>query len=262
MLLLALIGILFLVVAWFVVASPMLEKTDVLKEENATLAKTVALYEEVAQNTEEYQERIAECEEIKKGIIVKYPVYITREDEVMLWANMENTLSNRLALTSLNLSDWQEVLPATQQTTQETPQETQDETLLEETANTESSESTSDAETMQQMTSSIHLYKTPMNYGFESTYNGLKDMLNYLMMEGNRKSIENISVSFDATTGNLIGNMDVSLYFLMGVDKQYQALQIPFVQKGVPDVFHTVGNEPVQPEENEETQAEESPETE
>ena len=250
----ALLGILFLVIAWFIVASPLRERTSVLKEENKTLQEKTQIYQGIYANLDSYESQIVTLEDTKKKIYDEYPIEITREDEIMFWANLENKFPEDISVSTLTMSAMEEVSPATSDT-QNTDSATDqtsgdsDEALSEtQKADGMTAENETDPQSIddsaQTVTNSskILLYRAPIDFNFVTTYSGLKDMLTYMFSEGTKKSVDAINLSFDSATGNLSGTMTMNLYYMIGIDKQYQPLQIPPVQKGVKDIFHTVNS--------------------
>ena len=247
-----LLGILFLVIAWFIVAAPLRERISVLKEENKTLQEKTQVYQGIYANLNSYESQIVTLEDTKKKIYDEYPIGITREDEVMFWADLENKFPEDISVSTLTMSATEEVSPvisdtqntdsATDQTSGESdeiPKETQETEAMttEDETDTQSNDGSTQAVTN---SSEIHLYRAPIDFNFVSTYSGLKDMLSYIFSEGTKKSVDAINLSFDSATGNLSGTMTMNLYYMIGIDKQYQPLQIPPIQKGVKDIFHTV----------------------
>ena len=49
-------------------------------------------------------------------------------------------------------------------------------------------------------------------------------------------------MAFDSETGNLRGSLQLNQYYMIGIEKEYQAIPVPVVPKGVKDVFHTVNS--------------------
>lgn len=258
-LLIGLLGVLFAIISWFLVASPIKNKTEELKTQNVTLKQTADLYVEISTGIDEYKKRIENLTSEKEGILDTYPASIAREDQIMFWANMENTFQDQLAVSTLNMAIWEEVLP--EQLTEPAPvvEETEDtateDAAAEDAQNAAAAEPTpEDAVTQaaQEAAAAVHLYRAPMNFSYVATYRGLKNMINYLFSQSDKMNIENLNVAFDSATGNLAGNIDMNQFYLMGTDKQYTPAQIPTVSKGVSDVFHTVEGAALTPEETQE----------
>ena len=83
----------------------------------------------------------------------------------------------------------------------------------------------------------LHLYKAPVNYTFKSTYDGLKGMADYVFAQNDKKSIEGVVASFDAETGNLVGTLDMNMYYMVGTGKEHTPATIPTVPTGVSNLF-------------------------
>ncbi len=247
-LLIGVLGILFAVVAWFFIASPIFKKTDELEIANVTLKQTADKYVEVNAKMDEYKKSITKLTEEKTTILNSYPADMSREDQIMFWINLENTFSGQLAFSSLSMSPWEELSAGAPAEAAPVPEETD--------LTTEEAEATDTAATPEQSTPvanlpELHLYRAPINFGYNATYVGLKGMIQYLFDQLDKKNIENLSVSFDSSTGNLSGTIDVNLFYLMGTDKPYTPKRVPDVMKGVSDVFHTVEGAGLTPNEQE-----------
>lgn len=240
-LLVGLLGALFLFVSWYFVFTPLQEKTMALETENVALKAKADLYQSINANLPKYEEGIATYEEEIVQISNRYPVHISREDEIMFLANMENVYTNDLAVENITMSAVVEVLAESAAAQTAAPVTT-------DAAATDAA-ATDDAATDAAATApaepeivipEVHLYKQPVNYSFRCTYKGAKDMIYYLFSQNNKKAIEGMSLAFDSETGNLMGTLDLNQYYLMGIEKEYQAIPTPTVLKGVDDVFHTV----------------------
>ena len=238
-LLTGLLGVLFLIIAWFFIVSPLREKTDSIKMENIQLKSTAETYQAVYSRKEEYEQGVLTLQDTQQTIIDKYPVNISREDEIMFLANLENYFPEDVAVESITMSDVEEVVP----------ESTMNDAAIiaENTDATENEQAEQAADTTAPATDGTdvqdvlpHLYKMPVNFSFRCTYAGAKDMIAYLYQQGDTKSIENISLAFDTESGNLTGSMDLNLFYLLGIDKDYQSITIPAMPKGVSDIFHTV----------------------
>lgn len=249
-LLIGLAGVLFLVIAWFLIASPLQEKTATVKTENVELKSKAELYQAVNAQLSTYEKGIEDYETKKTDIINKYPSQITKEDEMMFWVNMENNLYNQMAVTTLNFTELTEVLPVADETAQTdttTTDTTATDTTTTEATTEAATEAATDAAADGTATTTdatataldVHLFKAPINYSFQATYDGLKNMMYYLLNDSNRKNIENINITFDTETGNLTGSMDVNLFMMTGTGREYRPLSIPATSKGVSDIFHT-----------------------
>lgn len=207
-LLIMLVGVAILAVCWFFVVDPTNVKTDALRNQNVQLKSTADTYSAVSVNADKYESGILQFKEEMKEIQAPYPSQIKRTDQVMYLANMENIFARNLKVKSMSMAPMTEVA-----------------------ANTEGEGGTE---------ATVKLYKMPINYSFLCTYDGFKDMVNYIFEDGDRKSINVVTLAFDSESGNLQGNITVDLYTLTGTDKEYKPTTIPPTTTGINDIFHTV----------------------
>lgn len=247
-LLIGLFGVLFLLIAWLYVANPLKEKTVVLETENVTLQAKAELYQAINANLPKYEKEIEEMNQEIAKISAAYPVHVSREDEIMLLANMENQYHSDLAVENIVMSAVMEVMPKDSGEPAPAPtEEGGDATVTDTTGSSEI------------QTPDIHMYKQPTNYSFRCTYKGAKEMLNHLFALSDKKGVENLTLAYDSETGNLRGSLDLNQYYMIGIDKEYKAITIPSMPKGVDDVFHTINgagiinNSNIQTQESEES---------
>lgn len=253
-LLIGLLGAIFLFVAWYFVYTPLQEKTMALETENVALKAKADLYQSINANLPKYEEGIVTFEQQIAEIGNRYPVHISREDEIMFLANMENVYSNDLAVENITMSAVVEVVADSVAAEAAPAPEAAAEAATDVAAAPAESEV---------VIPEVHMYKQPVNYSFRCTYDGAKEMITYVLGQSQTKAIEGMSLAFDSETGNLMGTLDLNQYYMMGLEKEYQAVPVPVVPKGVNDVFHTVnGNAGVQADVQAEAQEDEDAETE
>lgn len=234
-LLLFVVGLLVLVVVWFMVVSPMREKTESLRMENSSLKGTAELYQSINMNKDEYEKSVLVLEDKRDNILDDYPSNMLTTDKIMYLTNLENFYVEDVAVAGMAFDVVEEVVPEVS----EEEQANQDaQTTTDEEGNVTEAASTTEEENAENQ--GLHLYKVPVNYNFRATYTGSKDMIEYLFDNGYRKSIRNMNLAYDTETGQLAGDMDVDFYYILGTDKLYDPISIPPVRKGVPNVFHTV----------------------
>ncbi len=231
-LLIGLLGVLIAVLVWFTVASPTKEKTDALINENNTLKPKV----------EEYELRDARLDEYKLGIVqnnaeidtitARFPSMVQVEDSVMFWANIDNAYPFQLAFKDLEMEERDAVAIAGIEDTGEAT-----------IAYEEDGSATISDEDAEQLSAQYKLYGAPMAMNFICTYKGMKDMFEYITSQYNRNSINAVEISYDEETGLLTGAIGVELYYIEGLDKEYNPPFIPSMPKGQSDVFHTASSD-------------------
>ena len=232
-LLIGVVGVLFLFLSWYNVYRPLTEQTTVLETQNIELKAKADLYQSINANLPKYEDGIAAYKQKIVEISNHYPIHISREDEIMFLANMENVYTKDLAVENITMANMVEVF---------VENEAQANGAATNTATTDAAatDTTAAATDSQVQIPEIHLYKQPANYTFRCTYKGAKDMVQYIFSQNNKKGIEGISLAFDSETGNLMGTMELNQYYMVGTDKEYQSIPVPVVPKGVKDVFHTI----------------------
>ena len=179
-LLIGLFGGIFLLLAWLYGYTPLQEKTMELETENITLKAKADLYQSINANLPVYEEEIKKMEEKIAVIGNSYPVYISREDEILFLANMENTYISDIAVENITMSMVEEIVANVQVETLDTEPVTQEAAA----ATQEVVESGPD----------IHLFRQPVNYSFRCTYKGAKDMIRHLYAQTDKKSIEGMTL--------------------------------------------------------------------
>ena len=228
-LLIGLAGVLIAVLCWFLVASPYIEKRKALEAENETLRPKAEEYQAVHARVDEYKESIVTLTNKENEIINHFPARIFREDQLMFWANIDNAYPLDLAFKDIELGEWDAVAVAGMD------EAAQEQVTYDDEGNPVVSDST-----VPEMNADYKLYGATMAMNFASTYTGMKEMFNYVNALNDKNSIDTVSIEYDEETGLLQGVMGMRLYYIEGIDKEYQPYFIPSAPTGVEDVFRTV----------------------
>lgn len=208
-LLIGLLGILIAAGVWMFVASPMKEKTEVIKSENIGLKEKAEEYQAVNAQRASFEAETVELTDERARLLAAFPAGMRREDEIMYWANMERANASELAMNNLSMGGWEEVFVPGQPA-----------------ASGEGA-------------TQLHLYKAPVTYTYQSTYDGLKNVVKYVFAQNDKKSISRITAAFDAGSGNLVGAVDINMFYMKGTGNEYVPYTMPTVPTGVADVFHS-----------------------
>lgn len=227
-LLLGLAGILIGVLTWFLVASPTMDKTTQLNNENATLKTKAEEYEAVNARLPEYTNSIAEYLAEKEEIVDHYPSEIRTEDQMMFWANIDVVDPTILGFKDLEIEKRDPVAVAGVEDNGEASLNISD-----------NGDVTISDEQAENIIATYKLYSAPTGMNFAATYDGLKTMIDYINSQYERNSINQIEVSYDPEAGVLTGSLWVNMYYIEGLDKEYKPTFIPTVPTGQSDVFHT-----------------------
>ncbi len=227
-LLIGLAGVLIAVLCWFLVANPNIEKREVLEAENETLRPKAEEYQAVHARVDEYKESIVTLTNTENEIISHFPARIFREDQLMFWTNLDMAYPLDLAFADIELGEWDAVAVAG------LDESSQDQVTYDEDGNPVVSD-----EAFPDLKADYKLYGATMAMNFASTYNGMKNMFSYVNSLNDKNSIDTVEIEYDEETGLLQGVMGMRLYYIDGIDKEYQPYFIPSVPTGVDDVFRT-----------------------
>jgi cobalamin biosynthesis protein CobT len=229
--------------------------------------------ETVRQNTEEKKAQI-------QSILDSYPVYIAKEDNFIFIEQMQAALN--IKFSSINISDITEFydteMPVLSEDGSETDSDTSDSentassdnenqtdstdgTLASDTdaANSQADTTATDAEgtdadgaettndeTMKGMQTTISL-------SFMTTYDGLKELVDYIKNYPDKTVIDSTSVNYDNTTGELTGSLVIKRYSLTGTGKKYEAPYIEDISIGTDNIFGTNPDQTNLPDQTDQT---------
>lgn len=227
--LLGFIGVLLAVVVFFFVYRPYNEKTEALEKQNSELIGALSRYQEISENETYYQEAIQTYNEDTRAIISEYAYGLIREDQIMYMANLENRYSRYIQINYFNMGSDMEIPYGTVVDSSETVSD-----------NSGASIATSTFIEPVAVDNGIRMYENTIEMGYEVSYEGIKDVLDYVSGVGTKKNISAISLTFNSTSGLLTGSMSMSQYYLTGTDGTYATASIPSMQIGVENIFGTV----------------------
>lgn len=231
--------------------TPRMEKINEMKSSNDTLTKQVNELQEKASKQSEYEKDIAQYQTDTQTILAKFPADVKAEDTILYSKEMQDTLNMKIS--AVNVSDGLLVYTFGQGSESKTASTTtaSTDTTTEEDTETAASGGTSttsgDLSTGSSSTASssswagnVMLYKAPASLTFNIGYSDLKRMIPFVYSGKERCSLDTITLSYDTTTGNLVGTMDLGIYYLTGTDKTYSEPAINGVQTGQSNLFGSV----------------------
>ena len=223
-----------LVIGAVIYGNTLAGKTDTLKTENEALKQEVEYLQDLADHQQEYMDESdrmnAEMEEIKE----QFPAEIRPETQIMYANGLEAKYD--VLLDTIDMPGT-EVVTVTGDFTASEQAVVADTTATTEAGATDGTQPVDNGASMSAAAATISLLRTPTVFGYQSSYKGLKDFIRTVNEDPDRKSIESITVAFDDTTGNLIGEMEMSMYALSGTDKTYQAPIVTGVTDGVQQII-------------------------
>ena len=227
-----LIGFIVLALAYFLVFMKAQEERDVLKAENATLQSQYDDLSLKASQSEMYKTETAKMNEEMEAIYTKFPSYLKIENGIMDVVELENATNSFVS--SFTVGE-----PSAKDVIVENP-----------TANTDAStdaqttDGTTDGTTDTTQTNNTgvpyQLYDVSTIIEFQSGYAGTKSLINMVVGDSEKKTIDTLNLTYDSGEGKMTGYMFYDTFFLYGLDKPYEAPKIPNINHGTQNVFGTV----------------------
>lgn len=200
-LLVGLFGVLLAVGVYSLFYRPYQDKIASLESELITLQQEESRYAEMQANIPFYQEGIVRLTEQTSAIIKEFPAGITPETEIMYVVEMEDKVDVEIPSISYGSPS----------------------SLTGEAA-----------------ASGLQAFVIPMSVSYKTTYQGLKDTLNYTYDHENRMVIDTVSLSYDRSTGDITGSLLINMYYMEGTDKVYEDPIVPSMNMGVDNIFGTI----------------------
>jgi len=222
-LLAAVAGILAVVLVVFLVYLPYKDQTEILKQETETLKARAA---ELQAWKDEISRYNIENEAAKKDIsmiVAQFPSKSLEEDAILYAANLEARNSNT-DISSVGITEPELVYSVGPTTVYQ--QENNDE------------ESEEHAEPAEPRT--FQLFRQKITFSNQFSYNGMKQFVRDIVDDGNSRTIETMSVSYDRGTGILVGTTEMNLFTLTGTDTEYVTPEIIGIPLGTDNIFGTL----------------------
>ena len=246
-------GLIITLCTYYFVFLNLQEKTEVLEKENVVLEDVIGRLKELDKNRDQYiadtETYQAESEEIKH----LFPAGIEEEDDILYIDGLEGTLGElyvssvgmpaavgyELAYPPVETISVDEMLEAGVQTTTDaatTDAATTADTTATDTAATEQSATLSAGNNA----SDIQLWYVPVTTSYDVNYISLKQLVKAISEDSNKKSIEEVSLTYSEENGVLTGSMLANYYYLSGTDDVYETPEVLGVPVGTSNPFRSV----------------------
>lgn len=245
-LLMGLIGIIAVIFSYQFVFTNLQTKDEATQKEIKILETRVDELEKIQANLDQYQTKTKEMNQEMTEFYSTFPADIRLEDRIMFVTNMENENDN-MKISQISFGEAEQInAAASKETDTQTQTDTKAETMQ---AETQTETQTNTAKTLDQNTTEADntvsvqepvLYKVPVGLSLQVTYKGLKDMITYIYDNGQAMGMESVSVSYDNTTGVLIGSTMIDMYKVTGTNHVYTEPNVPSVTIGSDNIFGTI----------------------
>lgn len=227
--LIMLFGILIPVAVYFFVYNSYTEKTASLNGANEQLQVEVDYLQDLADHKQQYIDDTEAMQIQIAEIKSHFPAQYRPEDDILYIIGVENEQGATIPSISMGTSTMIEVAaPESEVVAAEGEAQPEGE-----------GEEVVEGDTTEVAAPAMCLYTTPINVRMTSSYRSLKDIINKLNTDNDRKSIDSLSVVFDAESGELSSALGFSAYSLTGTENEYVSPNVPGIFYGTSDIFNT-----------------------
>lgn len=251
MLLLIVCGLIVVVCAYYFVFLQFQKKTETLEAENVVLEDVIVKLKDLDKNREQYLADTEKYTEDNERIKEEFPAGMEEEDDILYIDGLEGTLSEFYA-SSVGLPSsvgYELTYPAVETISVD---EMLQGTIATETATTAETVATTDTEAIAEETAdgatltadslypSCQLWYVPVTTTYEVNYLSLKQLVKAITDDSDKKSVEDISVTYNEENGILSGTLTSNFYYLSGTDEVYSTPDVAGVPVGTSNPFRSV----------------------
>lgn len=254
-LILMICGLLFAFAVYFLVFMKLQEKTAAIETQNVTLESVITQLKELDKNREQYLADTEVFKEENEEIIAMFPAGMEEENDILFVDGLEGSLSEYY-VSSIGMPT---------ATAYELPYPSPEQISVDEMINASATEAvstdasaeaagTADATTEEVAADSVdaatlstsgaeascQLWYVPVTITYEANYISLKQLVKAVTSDEDKKSIEDVSITYNEENGILSGSMLTNYYYLTGTDEIYEYPEVNGVAVGTSNPFRSV----------------------
>lgn len=255
-LILMICGLLFAFAMYYFVFMNLQEKTTAIETQNVTLENVIVQLKELDKNREQYLADTEVFQEKNDEIKALFPAGMEEENDVLFVDGLEGSLSEyyvnsigmpattayELAYPSVEQISVDDMLNSSATDTVATADTATDA----EGATTDGTDDTT-GESVEGATlatdnngASCQLWYVPVTTTYEANYISLKQLIKAVTTDNAKKSIEEVSITYNEENGILSGSMLSNYYYLTGTDEVYEYPEVNGVAVGTSNPFRSV----------------------
>ena len=263
-LLIYLISVVILIVAGLFVFRPLYTKAMTNVDEADKLQSTLSEYKKLDAAKETNKKSIEQYENNIKVMLAKYPFDVYPEDMIVILSELETqtgidftdiSIENNNYVndnSSSSSSSGNSALSTAAASTNTTSADSLNNSTNSSSNSSSSSSSSSSNSSNSSATASggstavvtsekYSLYSTPVTCAFEVSYVGVKQLFTALLSSPLKKNVESVDLSYDESTGELLGTMVIDFYTLKYTDNTVDGHEpMPDVSRGTANIFHSI----------------------
>lgn len=243
MLLLIVGGLAVVLCTYYFVFLNFQEKTEVLETENVVLEDVIVKLKDLDKNREQYLADTEKYTEDNERIKEEFPAGMEEEDDILYIDGLEGTLSEFYASSvGMPSSVGYELTYPTVETISVDAMLQGTVTAAAETTAEDTEEGTADGATLtaDSIYPSCQLWYVPVTTTYEVNYLSFKQLVKAITDDSDKKSVEDISITYNEENGILSGTLTSNFYYLSGTDEVYSTPDVAGVPVGTSNPFRSV----------------------
>lgn len=193
-----LVGVILVLVAFFFGFQSFRQKNAQLKQQRTVLEEELKKLNEIQANQADYETQIKEYEKQIEKYYKEFPVLVQARDQILYASELENRYDSML-INKLDMGE-AEYITGTE----------------------------GDA---------MALYRVSTDMECNINYDQLKDFLVHTTEDGTRKAVDEVVLTTDPTTGLLVGQINISMYYMTGTNQVYEPEKVEDVTTGTSNLF-------------------------
>ncbi|HHV12647.1 MAG TPA: hypothetical protein GXX75_20435 [Clostridiales bacterium] len=216
-LLLILLSLLILAGAYFLVYQKNMKQVQEVSAANEELRTRV---EELSQMQAQADTKQAEMKEFSREIAeieAKFPLTVSQADAIVTLDELERAAGMKISSSGFNMNQ---------------------RFYLSGLADPEAGAGTEQTPAADRLQG----FKSTVTISYQTTYEGLKQAIDYINGNQDRMTIGDLSVTYDTSTGNLMGSMTIHMYSILvpDTDKTYEPPALDRIGTGRDNIFGTI----------------------
>ena len=229
-----LLGLIAIALSYFIGVKKLNTRTEELEAENRNLRSESQVLEEIQIKQKQYMQDNQSMMETAAIFTALFPSEVREEDQIMYASRIENMVGCYFSYVATPTTSYLDI-PKAERENKLAP--------LTDITGAIAAHSTVNPANMLDA-SGMLLGCASSDNVFGCTYDQFKDMVTYITGDPRLKSIDNITLSYDSTTGNLTGNMTINYYTLTGTGASYSEPDTHVIGHGVDCIFGSLALEP------------------
>lgn len=253
-------GLLIVLATYYFVFLNLQEKTEALEAENLVLEDVIGRLKELDKNREQYLSDTERYVEDNERIKAEFPAGMEEEDDILYIDGLEGTLSEfyassvgmpssvgyELAYPKVETISVDEMLQgtntanATATADATTTTDVEDEDVTADATDTTGATTDGATLTADSIYPSCQLWYVPVTTTYEANYLSLKQLVKAITDDEDKKSVEDVSITYNEENGILSGTVTSNFYYLSGTDEVYSTPDVAGVPVGTSNPFRSV----------------------